>query len=540
MIDNRLIEAYVAELDALREHGRDFAASYPDIAARLDIGPRASRDPHVERVVESAAFLAARLRRMIEEDSAELPFSMLSILAPALAEPVPSMAVAELTGGNSQEKVARGTRFDAGIGGRQVCFRTTMEVTVAPLAVRTELAGPGADFAAGLTLHFTGFPAPDPLHLYLGADHRMAAVTMDAMDENLSSIALVRPDGRRVTVPRSAVHVHGIHDDDAALPVRRAAHAAHRVVTEFLVFPEKFRFISLRGLRIESGDRLEFRFNMPLSLTPPVPADLISANRAPLVNLWRAGGSPIDIDGRRLEYPVGVDALRYRTVECHSVEDVYLHSSGSSEPQRLDPLVATGELRGSRVRWGVRRKLSRSGGEVSLYFQGLDYSVLGRQRLIAMPAVIASNRDLAQHLPAGSVLTPVDGLGSWRGALVTPPTRYRNAPVDETAMMNLIGYLRSGVTSLISETARGALRDYLKRFPAGDEAQWIDGIGSASLEPVTVLRHGQPQPGVAIRLRYDAANQTTASRAAVRRVLANLFESQRGLNRVEELQLEVV
>jgi len=69
LLDNRLLSAYVAELTALRSHGREFAEAYPDIASRLDIGERQSRDPQVERVVESSAFLAARLRRMIEESA---------------------------------------------------------------------------------------------------------------------------------------------------------------------------------------------------------------------------------------------------------------------------------------------------------------------------------------------------------------------------------------------------------------------------------------------------------------------------------------
>ena len=136
MIDAKLLNAYVAEIEALRVHGRELAEAFPDVAARLDIGPRRSRDPHVERLVESAAFLAARLRMLLEDQSTELPTALLSMLAPTLLEPVPSMAVVELRNGSEAQPIARGTRFDHRFGGHAlVCFATTMGVTAAPFSV---------------------------------------------------------------------------------------------------------------------------------------------------------------------------------------------------------------------------------------------------------------------------------------------------------------------------------------------------------------------------------------------------------------------
>lgn len=538
MIDQRFLEAYISELDALRNHGREFARSYPDIAARLDIGPRASRDPHVERVVESSAFLTARLRQMIDVIATELPLSVLTVLAPALTEPVPSMVIAELVNGVTQQAIPRGSRFDATLSGRPVCFRSTMATTVAPMAVRTELLDSTAGFAAGIATHFAGFRPPDPLLLYLGTDSRSGAVLMDAIDENLASLSVVSPNGRRRELPRRALKLHGMEPGEATLPHRHAAHPGHRILTEFMVFPEKFRFISLHGAGISSGDQLQFRFNAPLALSKPIAPDLISVNHVPMVNLWRAGGTPIDVNGRQLEYPVRVDTLRYRTVECHSVEAVELLASNSSKAERLDPIVALGEIQGTKVRWGVRRTVSQQGNDILLYFQGLDYSVLGRQRMLAIPNVLASNRDLAQYLPAGSRLDALEGHGTWRGRLVTPPTPPRGAVVAETAMMGLIGYLRSGIVGLATESRNGALRDFLKRFPGASHASWIDSIGATSLEPVTVLRRGQPHTGISVRIQYDALRQSTTSRATVRRVLGQLFESQRGLNRVEEVSLD--
>lgn len=539
MIDARLLDAYITELDALRTHGREFAEAYPDIAARLDIGARVSRDAHVERVVESAAFLAARLRLMLETQANELPLNMLSMLAPALVEPIPSMAIAELVEGSGLQSIPRGTRFDASIGGRPVCFRTTMPITVAPVQIVSEVVGPGSYFASGIDLHFSGLPAPDPLVLYLGTDSRSAAVLMDAIDEHLVSLSVVRPDGTRFAVPHHRVISIGwLAADHAALPTRPAIHPAHRLVSEFLVFPEKFRFITVSGVELLPDSVLEFRFNAPLALNPPVPRNLIGVNHVAAINLWSADGAPIDIDGRLIEYPVTVDTVRYRTVECHSVERVDLFAAGASAAEPIDPIVAMGKIGGSKVRWGVRRTPWRGGGGVSLYFDGVDYGTLGRQRMLAVPKVLATNRDMARYLQAGAPLFPQEGLGTWRGRLVAPPSAPFNPGLNEQAMMTLVGFLRSSISGLIADAHTGALQEFLRSFPGGAQAAWINSLGGASLEPITVLRHGQPQAGVSVRIQYDAGSQVTTSRAALRRVLGQLFASQRGINRVEEVRLD--
>ncbi|HSN99258.1 MAG TPA: type VI secretion system baseplate subunit TssF, partial [Candidatus Nanopelagicales bacterium] len=55
--DAELLDLYARELSYLRERGAEFAASYPKIAARLGLEGRHCSDPHVERLLESFAFL---------------------------------------------------------------------------------------------------------------------------------------------------------------------------------------------------------------------------------------------------------------------------------------------------------------------------------------------------------------------------------------------------------------------------------------------------------------------------------------------------
>ena len=535
MIDGKLVNAYVAELEALRMHGRDLAQSYPDIAARLDIGPRRSRDPAVERVVESAAFLAARLRMMMEESASELPMTLLSMLAPSLLDPVPAMAIAELRAGTEPQAVPRGTRFDYQVGGQALIgFRTTMGVTAAPLSLRLQRFKPPT-FADGLALRLTGTP-PDRLMMCIGNDELSAAVLLDALTEDLAVIHVIPPGGgaNSTTVSPSQLHVHGFTDEEAALPVHPASHQAHRVLTEFIVFPEKFRFVSLSGVPLANGTEIRFLFSRPLALPPAPPDDLITVNRVPVVNLWPTAATPFDVSGKQIEYPVRVDTLRYRLVECHAVEHVDMYGSEGGEAVRIDPMMGLGNIRNTDIRWGWRRVTSPTRNEVMLYFQGLDYQSLGRHRFLAAPQVLASNRDLPERTRVGSPLQPVASVGDWRCALASVPSAYRPALTESRAMRNLLGYVRSSITGLAGDSRGGALGDYLRQFPGGSDAAWIEAVGRVVFRRVASVRGGVPQNGLAAIIAYDSMRCPTSSRGMVKRVLADLFESQRGINQIQE------
>ena len=54
-----LLLYYERELSFLRQMGAEFAAKYPKVASRLVLEPDKCEDPHVERLLEAFAFLAA-------------------------------------------------------------------------------------------------------------------------------------------------------------------------------------------------------------------------------------------------------------------------------------------------------------------------------------------------------------------------------------------------------------------------------------------------------------------------------------------------
>ena len=111
-----LLEYYSRELTYLRKSGGEFAKRYPKIASRLEMGLGPSADPHVERLIESFAFLTARIQRDIENEFPQITAALLSVLYPQFLNPIPSMAMAQFVVDPTQGKITTGYQVNKHTG----------------------------------------------------------------------------------------------------------------------------------------------------------------------------------------------------------------------------------------------------------------------------------------------------------------------------------------------------------------------------------------------------------------------------------------
>jgi type VI secretion system protein ImpG len=77
-VRDELLTYYERELTYLRQMGADFAEKYPKVASRLLLEPNRCEDPHVERLIEAAAFLAARVHLKIDDEFPEISEALLT------------------------------------------------------------------------------------------------------------------------------------------------------------------------------------------------------------------------------------------------------------------------------------------------------------------------------------------------------------------------------------------------------------------------------------------------------------------------------
>jgi len=109
---DELLLYYERELDYLRKSAANFAEKYPKVASRLVLEPTKCEDPHVERLLEAFAFLAARIHIKLDDDFPEITEGLLSIVYPQLVRPIPSMSVVEFQLDSEKGKLTSGLKID--------------------------------------------------------------------------------------------------------------------------------------------------------------------------------------------------------------------------------------------------------------------------------------------------------------------------------------------------------------------------------------------------------------------------------------------
>src|ERR1700761_5585331 len=92
-MSDTLLPYYQRELDAINRLTAEFAEAHPKIAGRLRLSADAVDDPHVARLLEGVAFLAARVHHRLDDEFPELTDALLGLLYPHYLAPMPSCMV---------------------------------------------------------------------------------------------------------------------------------------------------------------------------------------------------------------------------------------------------------------------------------------------------------------------------------------------------------------------------------------------------------------------------------------------------------------
>jgi type VI protein secretion system component VasA len=156
-----LLEYYERELTYLRQMGGEFARKYPKVAGRLLLDPERCDDPHVSRLLEGFALLAARVHKRIDDDFPEISEALTRIIHPGYLRPTPSMTIVECQPDPAQGKKTAGMRIPRGtplttkatVDGLPCRFQTAYDVDLWPFSGcgrGVAAAGAHAAFAAFL------------------------------------------------------------------------------------------------------------------------------------------------------------------------------------------------------------------------------------------------------------------------------------------------------------------------------------------------------------------------------------------------------
>lgn len=376
-----LLHYYERELTFLRRMGAEFAERYPKVAGRLLLEPNKCEDPHVERLLEAFAFLAARVHLKIDDDLPEISEALLNVVYPHFVRPIPAMSIAEIVLDPEQGKLTTGFRIPRGtmlnsrpVDGVPCKFQSSYDVTLWPITVSAvqwttpdrlrppaRLGDASAVLRVQLTCHGdTRFSqlGLKTLRFYLDGAGALTAALYELLNTSGREIVVreVAAAGagtpKTITLPASMLRPAGLGADEGMLPYPGRSFEAYRLIQEYFVFPEKFLFVDLGGFEAIAGAG----FGNAIELLIPIPAfertdwrqmleagvtqSTLRLGCTPIINLFPQVSEPILLSQRRPEYQVVADARRRLTTEIFSVDDVVAVTPDAEQTLQFRPFYA--------------------------------------------------------------------------------------------------------------------------------------------------------------------------------------------------------
>ena len=545
-MDPRLLRYYNQELQYLHEMGAEFAQHFPKIAARLGINGIEVADPYVERLMEGAGFMAARVQLKLDAEFPRFTQRLLEIVYPTYLAPIPAMLMARLQPQLSDANLATGFTVPRGIGmqnqpaqsDQTPCqFRTAHDVTLWPielieaqyfsftqdlpltkLPVAQQIKG-GVRLrikaTAGLTFDQISL---ENLQLYFSGGDETAYQLHELCFGALIGVMVTsadRPCAWYDFLAPESVNPVGYTDDEALLPVTLRHFQGYRLIQEYFAFPQRFLFMNIEGLgpsvKRQKRDELEIvlLFNRGYTaLESVVSTANFSLFCTPAINLFSKRADRIHLTENTYEYHVVPDRTRPMDFEVYDVTSVTGYGVGSDSEQPFLPFYASphSESRQSKAFYTLQRqprvlspkqkqngpRSSYVGSEVYISIVDTEEAPYSEDLRQLSITTMCTNRDLPIHMALGTQRTdfvlddaaPVDKISCIKG-----PSKPSTPLGEGSIAWRFINHLSLNYLSLFNTNEHDSaetLREMLKLYIHQDEGRnnQIDGIHAVNVRPL--------------------------------------------------------
>ena len=507
---DELLNYYEKELAFIRQLGAEYAKDHPKVAGRLGISDDTIEDPHVSRLIESFAFLNARIQHKLDDDFPELSDALLTVLFPHYQRPIPSMSIVQFEADreklDSKYTIPRGTLLETEqFQGGNCKFTSIYDTDLYPITVKsaTLMGKPfstpgssnvrGADSVLRLSLstfneeiHFSDIQ-PDKLRFYLkGQSQYINPLYQMLLNECLDIvIATSEDDLNPVSIGNNSVLPVGFDIEDGMLPYPNASFIGYRLLTEYFVFPEKFMFIDIAGLDKvipeDAEDKIDIYIYLKsadVELEHNISEENIALGCTPVINLFPHTADPIKLDHKHSEYEVVADARRPLGYEVYSADQVTSVTS-SGEEEEYSPFYGLNhdqQANDNHLFWFASRKDAKltlherdEGTNVFLSLVDLHFNPNQPEDRTVLIETTCSNRDLPGKLPFTKDQPKLQCADSappcTRIRCITQPTKVVRPPLRNNARWRLISHLSLNYLSLTGrDQATQALKEILRLY----------------------------------------------------------------------------
>lgn len=472
MREEDFLDYYYKEINYLKNAGAVFAQDFPKIASRLNIDSSGSTDPHVERLIESFAFLTARVNQRIDNVAFDITNALLDVLYPHINKPLPAMSIANFsinTGGNKPSKsgyhLKKNTELFSYASDESLCkFRTVYPITLLPIVIEK------IEVISKHTYDFV--PVPNTFDFgykkYNDKPTYFMEITLSCLDESFKdlnleefcfhlnskdkkfnmeiyqaifsskSIAYCRRSGENIVFPMlpNSVYPLGFERDEMCIPPLSHETHAYQLIQEYFHFNKKFMFFKLQNLSLlkylQKGNFLnteQISVLIPLKDAKDdwykkIYKDDVLLNCTPIVNLHSVITDPVNIDKKKTFYDLVPDAQRNKTMEIYQIDEVFAVNTENNKEKLLSPYFSfkhtkTDKDEDEQIFWWSKNETIKNEGVTNsntlISFVSSNFRSIDSDKYISYAKTLCTNRFLAEDIPQGAVLKleeacPVDSI----------------------------------------------------------------------------------------------------------------------------------
>ena len=538
-----LLSYYQREISYLRQSGQIFAKKYPKIARRLDLDQQDAYDPHVDRLIQSFAFLTAKLSHAIDDRLKDAAQALLQIIYPFMMAPTPSMATAQFQLDPLKAKlttgfpIPKGTTLWTKAEEDITCqFKTIFDQTLWPITI-SQVSFESSEFfptipqdqgkwLLKISLRPYGVNLSDlnltelVLHL-TGEDKDRFALYNGIFNREQHALWLSSGTDRPPKRIQHGISPMGFNDDELSLPINQQTEKNHILINEWTTFPEKFLFMKMHLDLREFSDHVDIL--IPLSDPDIVNRMVITKNHfalgcVPIINLFDTVSDPLKVNHQKSWYRLTPDQRQQRTTEIYSVNAIYGINDQTGAKEYVTPYFSFRHrdlMNQQQIFWHAKRisTMDNDGTDIDLSFVDLSFNPHEPQEKIIYAETTCTNRYLAQQIPAGGVLFIDEKTPPCTITLLNRPTPPSYTPLEGDTMWRLISLLSVNYLFFLSNpNALAALKEALNILGKGKITHHLESLKDIYFSEKTIRMGDQTWKGfvtgVDIGIKVDLSEET--------------------------------
>ncbi|MFQ3234879.1 MAG: type VI secretion system protein ImpG [Paraglaciecola sp.] len=527
----QLNDYFKEELNELRTSAVEFSKDYPTLAEELALSGGQSRDPHVELLTQSFAWMTSRLRQNMETESAKLPSMLLQQIYPQLISSIPSMAIVQCQVDGFATDFNKGYKLESNrilepLSNKQIhkpdlqatlsaCkFSTCHPIVLMPLQVKDVSKQP-INTQPELERHFENaqnlvkisieetdlgaaynLPISQPLRFFINLDEHSKFGFYDTLARDCCGIAVINNQGKIIkTLHKDRLKLCGFNDDERLFPASLYQDLSFSILQDFFCFADKFMFFEIDGLqdiKFETSMQIVLIFDKLLPKHIRLNSDSLKLNCVPVINLFEKTTEPMPLHHKHYRYKMFASRERYDSHEIYKVNKV--HSvNRNGESRELMPyfcLTAREDL-STGYRWMVqtetshRKNLPGTESWLSVYNETMIKDAPVGETLYAQ--TWCCNRNACELFPSGQSFAMIGSAPIREATLLQKPSRYQGTKPNAQQLWKLLSHMSLYYVSLTDpalaqDTLCTMLRLYAKSNDALSQRQ-IESIEQFSAKP---------------------------------------------------------